>query len=91
MNRRHALISVRFAIAFIVAVLSLRADAQAQLKPLTQRTRDTQTRTNVTRKRAECSRVPFRRSQYFCRCQLKSVIADWNGPERRDADRISCK
>ena len=38
MNRRHALISVRFVIAFIVAVVSLRADAQAQLKPLTQRT-----------------------------------------------------
>src|ERR1051326_712511 len=38
MNRRHALISVRFATAMIVAVMSLRADAQAQLKPLTHRT-----------------------------------------------------
>lgn len=38
MNRRHALISVRFVIAFIVAVVSLRAEAQTQLKPLTQRT-----------------------------------------------------
>lgn len=38
MNIRHALISVRFATAFIVAVVSLCADAQAQLKPLTQRT-----------------------------------------------------
>src|SRR6185436_2394233 len=38
MKIRHALISVRVVIAFIVAVMSLRADAQAQLKPLTQRT-----------------------------------------------------
>ena len=38
MNRRHALISLRFATAMIVAVMSLRADAQAQLKPLTHRT-----------------------------------------------------
>jgi hypothetical protein len=38
MKIRHALISVRFATAFIVAVVSLRADAQAQLKPLTQGT-----------------------------------------------------
>lgn len=49
MNTRHALISVRFAIAMIVAVVSLRADAQAQLKPLTQRT--------ATLKRAPTSRV----------------------------------
>ena len=51
MNRRNALITVRFAAAFIVAVMSLRADAQAQLKPLTQRTatikRATTARTNV--------------------------------------------
>src|ERR1044071_6921677 len=38
MNIRHTLISVRFVTAFIVAVMSLRADAQAQLKSLTQRT-----------------------------------------------------
>jgi hypothetical protein len=38
MNIRYTSISVRFAIAFIVAVVSLCADAQAQLKPLTQRT-----------------------------------------------------
>src|ERR1041385_3450405 len=38
MNRRHALISVRFATAFIVSVMSLRPDAQAQLKPDIQRT-----------------------------------------------------
>jgi hypothetical protein len=49
MNRRHALISVRFASAFLVAVMSLRADAQAQLKPLTQRT--------ATFKRAPTSRI----------------------------------
>lgn len=49
MNRRHALISIRFATAFIVAVVSLRADAQAQLKPLTQRT--------ATVKRATTSRI----------------------------------
>lgn len=51
MNRRHALISVRVATAFIVAVVSLGAVAQAQLKPLTQRTatvkRATTSRTNV--------------------------------------------
>src|ERR1051326_1077441 len=49
MNRRHALISVRFATAMIVAVMSLRADAQAQLKPLTHRT--------VTIKRVATSRT----------------------------------
>jgi hypothetical protein len=38
MNIRHALINVRFATAFIVALVSLHADAQAQLKPVTQRT-----------------------------------------------------
>src|ERR1043166_3049492 len=38
MNRRHALISVRFAIAFTVAVVSVCADVHAQLKSLTQRT-----------------------------------------------------
>jgi hypothetical protein len=49
MNRRHALISIRFATAFIVAMVSFRADAQAQLKPLTQRT--------ATVKRATTSRI----------------------------------
>src|ERR1041385_5003606 len=49
MNRRHALIRVRFATAMIVAVMSLRADAQAQLKPLTHRT--------VTIKRVATSRT----------------------------------
>ena|SRR6185369_15202703 len=38
MNRRHALIRVRFAIAMMVAAVGLRAEAQAQLKPLTERT-----------------------------------------------------
>jgi len=51
MNRRHRLISVRFAIAFTVAVVGLCADVHAQLKPLTQRTptikRATTARTNV--------------------------------------------
>lgn len=51
MNRRHPLITVRFVIAFIVAVVSLRAEAQAQLKPLTPRTatikRTPTSRTNV--------------------------------------------
>ncbi len=49
MNIRHALISFRFATAFIVAVVSLRADAQPQLKPLTHRT--------ATLKRAPTGRV----------------------------------
>lgn len=49
MKIRHALISVRFAIAFIVALAGLRAEAQAQLKPLTQRT--------ATVKRATTSRI----------------------------------
>src|SRR5689334_11406860 len=38
MNIRHTLISVRFAIAFTVAVVGACAEAQAQLKPLTYRT-----------------------------------------------------
>lgn len=38
MNIRHPLMSIRFVTAFIVAVASLSANAQAQLKPLTQRT-----------------------------------------------------
>lgn len=38
MNIRHAFINVRFAIAFIITVVSLRADAQSQFKPLTHRT-----------------------------------------------------
>ena len=38
MNIRHTLISVRFAIAFAVAVVGACGEAQAQLKPLTQRT-----------------------------------------------------
>ena len=49
MNRRHALTRVRFAIAMMVAAVSLRADAQAQLKPITQRT--------ATVKRAPTSRI----------------------------------
>ena len=51
MKIRHAMISVRVVTALIVAVVSLRADAQAQLKPLTQRTatvkRAATSRTNV--------------------------------------------
>jgi hypothetical protein len=51
MNIRHALIRVRFAIAMMVAAVSLHVEAQAQLKPLTQRTttvkRATTSRTNV--------------------------------------------
>ena len=50
MNRR-TLMRVRFATAIIVAVVSLRADARAQLKPVTQRTatikRATKSRINV--------------------------------------------
>ena len=38
MRIRHAMISVRFATVLIVAVMSVRADVQAQLKPLTPRT-----------------------------------------------------
>ena len=38
MNIRRALISVRFATALIIAVVSLRAETQAQFKPLTHRT-----------------------------------------------------
>src|ERR1051326_9108051 len=51
MNGKHALLSVRFATAFIVAVVSVCADVQAQLKPLTHRTatikRVPTSRTNV--------------------------------------------
>ena len=49
MNIRHSLISVRFAIAFTVAVVGACAEAQAQLKPLTQRT--------ATVKRVPTSRI----------------------------------
>ena len=49
MNRRHALITVRFATAFVVAVMSVCADVQAQLKPVTQRA--------ATLKRATTSRL----------------------------------
>jgi hypothetical protein len=49
MKIRHALIIVRCALAFIIAVVSVRADAQAQLKPLTPRT--------ATVKRATTSRM----------------------------------
>jgi hypothetical protein len=49
MKRKHVLIRVRFAIAMMVAAVSLRAEAQAQLKPLTQRT--------ATVKRAPTSRT----------------------------------
>src|ERR1043165_4892015 len=49
MNIRHALISVRFAIAFTVAVVGGCTDVHAQLKPLTQRT--------ATIKRAPTSRI----------------------------------
>lgn len=38
MNIRHALISVRFVAAFVVAVVSVGADAQAQFKPFILRT-----------------------------------------------------
>src|SRR5215212_8480271 len=49
MNIKHTLISVRFAIAFTVAVVGVCAEAQAQLKPLTQRT--------ATVKRVPTSRI----------------------------------
>lgn len=49
MNIRHPLMSIRLVTAFIVAVASLSANAQAQLKPLTQRT--------ATVKRAPTSRI----------------------------------
>jgi hypothetical protein len=38
MNRRHALMTIGFMAVLMVAVASTRADAQAQLKPLTHRT-----------------------------------------------------
>jgi hypothetical protein len=49
MKIRHAMISVRVVTALIVAVVSLRPDAQAQLKPLTQCT--------TTLKRSTTSRI----------------------------------
>ncbi len=49
MNIIHTLISVRFVIAFTVAVVGACAEAQAQLKPLTQRT--------ATVKRVPTSRI----------------------------------
>lgn len=38
MNRKHALMTIRFMAVLIIAVASSRADAQAQLKPLNHRT-----------------------------------------------------
>jgi hypothetical protein len=49
MNRRNALISIRFATAMMVAVMSVGAEAQARLQLLTQRT--------ATVKRATTSRI----------------------------------
>src|ERR1044071_691701 len=72
MNIRHTLISVRFVTAFIVAVVSLRADAQAQLKPLTQRT--------ATVKRAPTSRTNVLNSPEYLSGEASISVAANSNP-----------
>ena len=72
MNTRHVLISVRFAIAFIVAVVSLRADAQAQLKPLAQRTE--------TPKRAPTSRMNLLNAPEYLSGEASISVAASSNP-----------
>jgi len=72
MNIRHALLSLRFATAFIVAVMSLRADAQAQLKPLTQRT--------ATLKRAPTSRITVLNAPEYLSGEASISVAASSNP-----------
>lgn len=72
MKIRHALISVRVVTAFIVAVVSLRADAQAQLKPLTQRT--------ATLKRATTSRITVLNAPEYLSGEASISVAASSNP-----------
>jgi hypothetical protein len=72
MNRRHALISVRCFTAMIVAVMSLRADAQAQLKPVTQRT--------ATIKRATTSRINVLKAPEYLSGEASISVAANSNP-----------
>ena len=72
MNMRHALISVRFVTAFIVAVVSLRADAQAQLKPLTHGT--------ATIKRAPTSRISVLNTPEYLSGEASISVAASSNP-----------
>jgi len=72
MNRRHALISVRFATAFIVAVVSLRVEAQAQLKPPTQHT--------ATVKRALTSRINVLNAPEYLSGEASISVAATSNP-----------
>ena len=72
MNRRHALISVRFFTAMIVAVMSLRADAQAQLKPVTQRA--------ATIKRATTSRINVLKAPEYLSGEASISVAASSNP-----------
>ena len=72
MNRRHALISVRFFTAMILAVMSLRAEAQAQLKPLTQRT--------ATVKRASTSRIKMMNAPEYLSGEASISVAASSNP-----------
>lgn len=72
MKIRHALISVRVVTALIVAVVSLCADAQAQLKPLTQRT--------ATLKRATTSRITVLNAPEYLSGEASISVAASSNP-----------
>lgn len=72
MKIRHAMISVRVVTALIVAVVSLRADAQAQLKPLTQRT--------ATLKRATTSRITVLNAPEYLSGEASISVAASSNP-----------
>lgn len=72
MNTRHALISVRFATAIMVAVVSLCADVQAQLKPPTQRI--------ATLKRAPTSRINVLNAPEYLSGEASIAVAASSNP-----------
>src|ERR1044071_7383094 len=72
MNIRHAMISVRVVTALIVAVVILRAEAQAQLKPLTQRT--------ATLKRATTSRITVLNAPEYLSGEASISVAASSNP-----------
>ena len=72
MNRRNTLMTVSFATAFIVAVMSLRVDAQAQLKPFTQRT--------ATLRRATTSRITVLNAPEYLSGEASISVAASSNP-----------
>lgn len=72
MNIGQPLINVRFATAFIVAVMSVCADVQAQLKPLTHRT--------ATVKRAPTSRINLLNAPEYLSGEASISVAASSNP-----------